>query len=93
MILRLEKKPAIDNLRKYPAGTVEKLSGLLTAGAEAHLDPHRKNFYDVENGSQMFYIHIAPSGKVLLLATWPRQRAEAHAPNAAFATEPCTCSG
>jgi len=93
MRLRLETTPVIDNLRKYPVGTVEKLRGLLTAGAEARPDPRRKNFYDVENGSEMFYIHIAPSGKVLLLAKWPRQRAEAHAAGTAFAAQPLTCNG
>lgn len=93
MRLRLEKKPVIENLRKYPAGTIEKLSGLLTAGAEARPDPRRKNFYDVENGSEMFYIHIAPSGKVLLLAKWPRERAEERAADAAFVPRPLTCTG
>ncbi len=93
MTLRLEKAPLIDNLRKYPAGTVEKLRSLLTAGAEARPDPHRKNFYDVENGSEMFYIHIAPNGKVLLLAKWPQQRSEAPEAGAAFANHPCTCTG
>ena len=93
MRLRLEQTPTIDNLRKYPAATVEKLRGLLTAGAEAHPDPHRKNFYDVENGSEMFYIHIAPSGKVLLLAKWRRQLAEARVAGTAFATQPLACRG
>ncbi len=93
MRLRLETTPVIDNLRKYPVGTVEKLRGLLTAGAEARPDPHRKNFYDVDNGFEMFYIHIAPSGKVLLLAKWPTRRAEARTAGTAFATQPMTCSG
>ena len=31
---------------------------------------HRKDFFDLENCSRTFYIHICPSGKVLLLATW-----------------------
>jgi hypothetical protein len=93
MRLRLEQAPTIDNLRKYPAGTVEKLRGLLTAGAEARPDPHRKNFYDVENGSEMFYIHIAPSGKVLLLAKWPTQLAEARVTATAFAAQPLACRG
>jgi hypothetical protein len=93
MRLRLEKTPTIDNLQHYPVGTVEKLRGLLTAGAEARPDPHRKNFYDVENGSETFYIHIAPSGKVLLLAKWATQRAEARVAGTAFVTQPLTCSG
>lgn len=70
MILRLQNEPVIDNLRHYSSELVAKLSELLLAGAEVCPDPHRKSFYDVMNGSRMFYIHIAPSGKVLLLATW-----------------------
>jgi len=93
MRLRLEATPVIDNLQKYPAGTVEKLRGLLTAGAEARPDPHRKNFYDVENGSEMFYIHIAPSGKVLLLAKWSRPRSEARVAGTTFAARALSCTG
>ena len=72
MTLRLNDKTRIDNLRNYPAEVVEKLRGLLTAGAKASLDPHRHGFYQVENGSRMFYIHICPSGSVWLLASWQK---------------------
>lgn len=74
MILRFEKEPMIDNLRNYPAEIVAKLRALLTSGAEANPDPHRRNFYDVMNGSRTYYIHVAPSGKVLLLASWEKSR-------------------
>lgn len=70
MTLRLNGNTRIDNLRDYPAEVVEKLRGLLADGAKAYPDPHRKNFYDLENGSRMFYIHVSPSGNVWLLATW-----------------------
>lgn len=70
MVLRLKGNPTIDNLQNYPAETVEKLRELLAAGALASPDPHRKDFYDLRNGSRMFYIHICPSGRVWLLATW-----------------------
>ncbi len=93
MRLRLEKAPVIENLRHYPAGTVEKLRGLLAAGAEALPDRHRKNFYDVKNGSEMFYIHVAPSGKVLLLAKWPVRRAEGRVAGATLAPQPLICRG
>jgi hypothetical protein len=44
---------------------------LLASGAPAHPDPHRVGFYEVQNHSQVFYIHVSPvNGKVLLLATW-----------------------
>ncbi|MCH8947531.1 MAG: hypothetical protein IH789_07860 [Acidobacteria bacterium] len=74
MVLRREKNLTIEDLRNHPAETIEKLRGLLTAGALAHADPRRPDFYELENGSQVFYIHVSPTnGKVLLLATWPKE--------------------
>lgn len=71
MVLRLSDNPTIDNLRHYPKETVQTLRALLAAGALAHLDPRRQHFYEVENRSQVFYIHVYPhESKVLLLATW-----------------------
>ena len=73
MVLRLKHPPEIENLRNHPAETVEKLRRLLVSGAPARPDPRRANFYEVENRSQVFYIHISPvSGKVWLLATWTK---------------------
>jgi hypothetical protein len=83
MILRLKEDPRIDNLRNYPADLVEKLRALLVAGAEASPDLRRKQFYDVENGSRVFYIHLSPTGKVWLLATWLKQSAYTAVANAA----------
>ena len=71
MVLRLNQHPTIENLRNYPAETVDKLRQLLASGAQAQPDPRRNDFYEVENGSRVFYIHISPvNGKVWLLATW-----------------------
>ncbi len=84
MVLRLNQTPVIENLRNYPAETVEKLRQLLASGAEARPDPRRANFYELDNHSQVFYIHISPvNGKVLLLATWPK-----HQESSATATSP-----
>ncbi len=78
MLLRLSESPVIDNLQNYPAETVEKLRSLLTAGAIVVPDPRRKNFYDVQNGEHVYYVHVTPSGRVLFLAVWRRECA-AHA--------------
>jgi hypothetical protein len=86
MLLHLSGNPRIDNLRNYPADVVEKLRELLTAGAKAYPDPRRKEFYDVENGARMFYIHLSPSGRVWLLATWLKECQQAAAHDAALAT-------
>ncbi len=80
MVLRLNQPPEIENLRNHPAETVEKLRRLLASGAPAQPDPRRANFYEVENHSEVFYIHISPvSGKVWLLATWTRDEEPAGA--------------
>ena len=84
MVLRLRDNPEIDNLRNYPGDIVEKLRELLVAGAQVYPDPHRREFYDVANGSRMFYIHLSPTGKVWLLATWLKQCQQAAAPNDAL---------
>jgi hypothetical protein len=74
MTLRLDGRLQIENLGKYPQETVEKLRDLLAGGAEAQPDPRRKNFYDVHNCSQVFFIHISPvSGNVMLLASWLKE--------------------
>jgi len=74
MKLRMEKEPIIDNLRNHPAESVEKLRDLLIAGAPARLDPRRKNFYELENCSQVYYIHLSPANnKVMFLAVWDKE--------------------
>ena len=73
MVLQLNERLTIENLRNYPSETVENLRGLLENGALAHADPRHENFYEVENGRRIFYVYLSPaSGKVILLATWRR---------------------
>jgi hypothetical protein len=44
---------------------------LLACGAPAKPDPRRSDFYELEDGNRVFYIHITPvNGNILLLATW-----------------------
>lgn len=73
MILKINGPIRIENLRHYPEEMVDRLRGVLVAGACASPDPRRKNFYDLEDGDRIFYIYISPTGKVLLLATWTRE--------------------
>jgi len=73
MRLRLEKEPVIENVTKHSAETVEKLRAMLKAGAPADPDPRRRNFYELENCSKIYYIHLSPTtGKVMLLAVWDK---------------------
>src|SRR2546425_1030276 len=48
MVLQLSGKIVIENLRNYPAETIQKLRDRLTAGGEARPEPRRQGFYDVE---------------------------------------------
>ena len=68
MILKMNGPFRIDNLRRYPPETVEAVRNALVAGVIATADPHRKNFYDLEAGENIFYIHLSPTGTVLFLA-------------------------
>ena len=76
MRLRLEREPIIDNVRNHPAEMVEKLRDLLLAGAPAYPDPQRRNFYELENCANVYYIHLSPvNGKVMFLAVWDNDKA------------------
>ena len=73
MELRLKNEPIIDNVRSHSVETVEKLRALLSTGAPVHPDPRRKNFYELENCSKVYYIHLSPkNNKVMLLAVWDK---------------------
>ncbi len=72
MLLRLNENPRIEDLRNHPAESVETLRTLLRTGVPARPDPHRRDFYEVDNCSRVFYIHITPHGRVLLLAIWSK---------------------
>jgi len=62
---------------------VEALRNALVAGVIAAADPRRKNFYDLEAGDSIFYIHVSPTGTVLLLACWRKEPGEQTIPREA----------
>lgn len=71
MTIRLNSATIVENQQNYPTEIVERLRLLLTTGATAYADIHRENFYDVVEGSRVYFIHISPlTNKVMLLATW-----------------------
>jgi hypothetical protein len=73
MTIKLNGTPTIENLGKYPAESVEKLRQLLANGAPANPDTHRKDFFEVQNGKSVYWIHISPvNGHVVLLAIWQK---------------------
>jgi hypothetical protein len=74
MLLRMQEGTRIENPREYVAHAVDHLRHLLTAGGSAERDPHRENFYQLEDDKSTYYIHISPiTGNIVLLAKWLRQ--------------------
>ncbi len=90
MVLRLNQQSNIEDLRHHGAEAVEKLRHLLASGAPAKPDPRRSDFFELEDGNKVFYIHISPvNGKVLLLATWLKDEESAEIKASHQAPEPC----
>ena len=81
MTIKLNETPVIENLGKYPAESVETLRQLLAKGAPAQPDSHRKDFYELQNGSRVYWIHISPvNGHVVLLAIWQKPSVASNSP-------------
>ena len=75
MMLRMKNNPTIVTVRTRPEGTLEELKSLLMEGAEARPDLCRRNFYELDGGTRVFYIFVSPrTGKVPLLAVWENAR-------------------
>ena len=61
----------IKDLGKHSAVTVIRLGIVLAGAANVTPDPKRKNFYEVEGGSTVYYIYVSPvTGAISLIATW-----------------------
>lgn len=74
----------IEDTGNHPEEIVAALCRLLSSGAPATPDPKRPGFFEIDNGSRIFYIYNSlGSGKVLLLATWPAEASRAAANQAA----------
>lgn len=87
MVMRLENELNIEDPRHHSPDRVETLRQLLAGGARVEADPKRSDFFEVESGSDVYYIHISPiTGKILLLAAWQKESVpgeEIHATQAA----------
>jgi hypothetical protein len=63
----------IEDLGNHSAATVISLGILLAGTVNITPDLKRKGFYEVEDGSTVYYIHVSPaSGNIFLLATWEK---------------------
>jgi hypothetical protein len=63
----------VKDLRNHSPETLETLRWLLASGTDARPDSKRPHFYELEDDTRVFYVHVSPvNGLVELLATWPR---------------------
>jgi hypothetical protein len=61
----------IKDLGKHCAATVIRLGIVLAGTVNVTPDPKRKNFYEVEGGSAVYYIYVSPVTQTIsLIATW-----------------------
>lgn len=74
MVATIEPELQIEAPRNHSPETQERLRQLLDSGAPARPDPKRPDFFEIEDRTQVFYVHVAKaSGKVTLLAVWDRE--------------------
>ena len=77
MVLQLAEQPLVvedaNRHSRHSAEAIDALRSLLVKGVEAVPDPRRKNFFEVQNCKNVYYIHRSQlTGKVLLLGIWPK---------------------
>ena len=63
----------IEDLGNHPALTVITLGVLLAGEVDVTPDAKRKDFYEMESGSTVYYIYVSPvTGTISLIATWKK---------------------
>jgi hypothetical protein len=73
MVMKLDHELNIEDPRHHSPERIETLRQLLAGGARVEADPKRSDFFEVESGTDVYYIHISPiTGKILLLAAWSK---------------------
>ena len=78
------KEVAIEDLGQHPAEAVRGLRACLAAQPNLVGDPKRKNLFEVQGCSRVYYVFVSPvSGKISLLATWPSEPAVGNSHQAA----------
>jgi hypothetical protein len=71
MVTRAMHQTRIVDLGSHSQESIDDLRQLLAGDATVRPDPRRPGFFDVESGSDTYFIHVSPvTGNVLLLAMW-----------------------
>ena len=72
--LKIAAQFKIEDPRGHSPETLRHLREALVSEAPVNPDARRPNFFEVEAGDQVFYIHISPLTQgITLLATWARE--------------------
>ena len=64
--------PSVEDLRDHSAESLKRVKQLVAHGAPRP-DADRPGFFEVDGDDRVFYVHVFRTGKVWLLATWPRE--------------------
>jgi hypothetical protein len=71
MVMRWEHDVHIQDIRNHPKELLRGLESLLLKGASLTPDARHPGFFEVQDDTQVYYVHIVPNTrKVLLLAAW-----------------------
>jgi hypothetical protein len=74
MATTTEQVLQIEAPRNHSLETQARLRQLLDSGVPARQDPKRPDFFEIEDDTHVFYVHVVKtSGKVTLLAVWSRE--------------------
>ena len=75
MVMRWEQNVQVQDMRNHPPELVRGLETLLMRGTSLTPDPRHPGFFEIQDGTQVYYVHVVPeSGKVLFLAAWPHAK-------------------
>jgi len=58
MFLRMNSDFFMENPRNYPDEVTEKVRRVLMDGTQAHADPHRPDFCEIEDNGCSYYIYV-----------------------------------
>jgi hypothetical protein len=71
MVTTTMHQTRIVDLGSHSQQTIDRLRQLLAGEGTVRPDQRRPGFFDVESGSETFFIHVSPvTGNILLLAAW-----------------------
>ena len=74
MVMRWENEVQVQDIRNHRPELVHGLESLLLGGTSLTPDPRHPGFFEIHDGTQVYYIHIVPNTrKVLLLAAWMQE--------------------